>query len=72
VGSAARLKQVVETVAEWIEERKTPMLAVVVSAQGNTTDWLLDAADYAVRVATTIFLETKPLLGVVTKCHLRG
>ena len=47
VGSALKLNQVVDTVAEWLQQRRTQQLAVVVSAQGNTTDWLLDAADFA-------------------------
>ena len=47
VGSPVKLNQVLDTVAEWLEQRRSSMLSVVVSAQGNTTDWLLDAADFA-------------------------
>jgi hypothetical protein len=48
VGSAQRLASVCDQVQEMLRRPASPKnLAVVVSAQGNTTDWLLDAAEYA-------------------------
>ena len=49
VGTPSRLRSVISTIERLASNNKTnsEKLAVVVSAQGNTTDWLLDAADYA-------------------------
>ena len=50
VGTPSRLRSVISTIerlASGNSNESPKRLAVVVSAQGNTTDWLLDAADYA-------------------------
>ena len=47
VGSASRLSHVLDVIAKSLIENPDRRLAIVVSAQGNTTDWLLDGADYA-------------------------
>ncbi|MCY0998569.1 bifunctional aspartate kinase/homoserine dehydrogenase I [Myxococcus sp. MISCRS1] len=46
VGSPRRLRQVIELIGQ---HARTGPLAVVVSAMGDTTDWLLEAADLATR-----------------------
>ncbi|MFP2905510.1 bifunctional aspartate kinase/homoserine dehydrogenase I [Pyxidicoccus sp. 3LFB2] len=46
VGSPRRLRQVVELIGK---HAKQGPLAVVVSAMGDTTDWLIEAADLATR-----------------------
>lgn len=46
VGSPRRLRQVIELIGK---HSRTGPLAVVVSAMGDTTDWLLEAADLATR-----------------------
>ena len=48
VGQQKRLQSVIELIkATLLDTNTPPRLAVVVSAMGDTTDWLLDAADYA-------------------------
>eukprot|EP00943_MAST-04B_sp_MAST-4B-sp1_P000741 g741.t1 len=51
VGTPSRLRSVISTIERLTKQNTSGTtegrLAVVVSAQGNTTDWLLDAADYA-------------------------
>jgi aspartokinase/homoserine dehydrogenase 1 len=48
VGSPPRLVQVCDTVVlERARDGRAPYLAVVVSAQGSSTDWLIEAADAA-------------------------
>src|SRR5690242_2197714 len=46
VGQPERLARVLQIIAA---ERKAGPIAVVVSAMGDTTDWLIDAADLAHR-----------------------
>ncbi|MFY0576456.1 hypothetical protein ACN28S_20800 [Cystobacter fuscus] len=46
VGSPPRLRQVIELIGT---HAKQGPLAVVVSAMGDTTDWLLEAAGLATR-----------------------
>ncbi|AGC42371.1 aspartate kinase [Myxococcus stipitatus DSM 14675] len=46
VGSPRRLRQVIELIGK---HARTGPLAVVVSAQGDTTDWLLEAAELATK-----------------------
>jgi aspartokinase/homoserine dehydrogenase 1 len=47
VGSPERLSHVLDFITHTLNNNPDRRLAVVVSAQGNTTDWLLDGADYA-------------------------
>ncbi len=47
VGSAARLAAVADQIQAELLDPSVSDLAVVVSAQGNTTDWLLSAAEHA-------------------------